>query len=341
MNPEVRIVHCHAEGEVGDVIISGVDAPPGSTLWDQSRFIAEDTRLRNYVLNEPRGGVFRHVNLIVPAIDPRAAFGFIIMEPEDTPPMSGSNAICVATVALETGIVEMTEPHTYFTMEAPAGLVNITAECANGKAVSITVENVPSFVVQQQVPLEISGFPTLVVDTAFGGDSFVIADAQSLGFTLHPDEAADLVNIGISLRTAANEQLGFHHPQLPDWQHVSFAFLTGPLEQVPGGWTSRNTCVINPGKLDRSPTGTGCSAWMAVLHQRGILAKSDRYVGRSIIDSTFTGRVSRETTVGSLPAIVPTIQGRAWVYGETTWCLDPSDPWPLGYRLTDTWPDVR
>jgi proline racemase len=100
----ISIVSCHAEGEVGDVIVGGVAPPPGDTLWAQSRFIAMDQRLRNFVLNEPRGGVFRHVNLLVPAKDKRAQMGFIIMEPEDTPPMSGSNSICVATVLLDTGI---------------------------------------------------------------------------------------------------------------------------------------------------------------------------------------------------------------------------------------------
>ena len=101
----IHVVSAHAEGEVGDVIVGGVTPPPGATIWEQSRFIASDESLRNFMLNEPRGGVFRHVNLLVPPKDPRAATGWIIMEPADTPPMSGSNAICVATVLLETGIV--------------------------------------------------------------------------------------------------------------------------------------------------------------------------------------------------------------------------------------------
>lgn len=341
MMAPIRIVHCHAEGEVGDVIVQGVAVPPGDSVWEQSRYIAEDRTLRSYVLNEPRGGVFRHVNLIVPATDPAAAFGFIIMEPEDTPPMSGSNAMCVATVALETGIVPMTEPTTEFTMQAPAGLVPITATCRNGKAESIALRNLPSFVVRSQAPIEIAGYPTLMVDTAFGGDSFVITDARTLGFAITPDEAADLVDIGIAVRHAANEQLGFTHPELSEWQHCSFAFLTGPIEPIAGGLTSRNACVINPGKLDRSPTGTGCSALMAVLHHRGMLQQGERYIGRSIIDASFTGVISDLTRVGNLPAIVPTIEGRAWIYGETTWRLDPSDPWPGGYRVADTWPSPR
>ena len=114
----IHIVTCHAEGEVGDVIVGGVAPPPGETVWQQSRFIATDRTLRSFVLNEPRGGVFRHVNLLVPPRDPRAQMGWIIMEPADTPPMSGSNAICVATVLLETGILPMQEPETRLVLEA-------------------------------------------------------------------------------------------------------------------------------------------------------------------------------------------------------------------------------
>jgi proline racemase len=140
----VQVVGCHAEGEVGDVIVGGIAPPPGDTLWEQSRFIAADQKLRSFVLNEPRGGVFRHVNLLVPPKDPRAAMGFIIMEPEDTPPMSGSNSICVSTVLLDSGIVPMTEPRTRLTLEAPGGLVEVVAECRNGKAERITCPPSPT-----------------------------------------------------------------------------------------------------------------------------------------------------------------------------------------------------
>ena len=174
----IHIVSCHAEGEVGDVIVGGVAPPPGETLWEQSRFIASDGALRNFVLNEPRGGVFRHVNLLVPPKDPRAQMGFIIMEPEDTPPMSGSNAICVATVLLDSGILPMQEPETQFTLEAPGGLIAVTADCRDGKAERISVENVPSFADRLDAPLEVSGLGTLSVDIAYGGDSFVIVDAR-------------------------------------------------------------------------------------------------------------------------------------------------------------------
>src|SRR5580698_9125988 len=162
----IHVVTCHAEGEVGDVIVGGVAPPPGETLWEQSRFIAKDGALRNFVLNEPRGGVFRHVNLLVPAKDPRAQIGFIIMEPEDTPPMSGSNAICVATVLLDAGILPMQEPQTHLTLEAPGGLIEVVADCSNGKAERISVQNVPSYADKLDAMLEVEGFGALKVDIA-------------------------------------------------------------------------------------------------------------------------------------------------------------------------------
>ncbi len=176
----IHVVSCHAEGEVGDVIVGGVSPPPGDTLWEQRKFIETDDSLRRFVLNEPRGGVFRHVNLLVPPKDPRAQMGMIIMEPADTPPMSGSNSICVATVLLDTGIVPMTEPETQLLLEAPGGLVKVTAACRDGKAHRITITNVPAFVDQLEVPLEVPGLGTLTVHTAYGGDSFVIVDAEAL-----------------------------------------------------------------------------------------------------------------------------------------------------------------
>ncbi len=336
---QVSIVGCHAEGEVGDVIVGGVEPPPGATIWEQSRWIAADRTLRDFVLNEPRGGVFRHVNLLVPPKHPEADMGFIIMEPEHTPPMSGSNSICVATVLLDTGILPMTEPVTRLTLEAPGGLVEVVAECHDGKAERITVTNVPSFAAAIDATLEVDGLGTLNVDTAYGGDSFVLVDAAALGFGLTPDEARELAAVGVRITQRANEQLGFSHPDNPEWRHISFTQLAGPLERDESGTlTMRNTCVIDPGKLDRSPTGTGLSARMAALHARGHMAVGDRLVMRSIIDSEFRGTITAETTVGDRPAIVPSISGRAWITGRYEHTLDPTDPWPRGYRVADTWP---
>ncbi len=337
----LQLVNCHAEGEVGNVIIGGVAPPPGDSLWQQAEWIARDGRLRRFVLNEPRGGVFKHVNLLVPAKDPRAAFGFIVMEPEHTPPMSGSNSICVSTVLLDSGILPMTEPVTEFILEAPGGLVAVRAYCENGKAQSIEIHNVASFADQLDVTIEVEGMGSLVVDTAYGGDSFVLVDARALGFDLLPDEAADLAAAGTRITAAANEQLGFVHPTNPAWAHISFCEFCLPLFDEDGIPVSKNTVAIDPGKLDRSPCGTGCSARMAVLHAKGLMGVGDRMIGRSIIDSRFDCAIVEEVTLGERRAIVPSIRGRAWITGTQQLMLDPEDPWPEGYRVSDTWPLKR
>lgn len=336
----IHIVGCHAEGEVGDVIVGGVAPPPGETLWDQSRFVDRDGSLRNFVLNEPRGGVFRHINLLVPAKTPGTQMGWIIMEPEDTPPMSGSNAICVATVLLETGILPMTEPITRLSLEAPGGMIDIVATCRDGKVEKVRFTNVPAFVQSLGVPLEISGMGSVVVDTAYGGDSFVIADAHGLGFRVVPDEARDIAEIGMRLAAAANEQLRFHHPTNPDWTHFSFAQIAAPTYREDGVLQGASAVVIRPGKIDRSPCGTGCSARMAVLHAQGELRPGDHYVGHSIIGSRFECRLQAETRIAEQPAILSTVSGRAWITSIQQSLLDPSDPYPGGYRIADTWPGL-
>ncbi len=333
----IHVVSAHAEGEVGDVIVGGVTPPPGDTIWEQSRWIARDQTLRNFMLNEPRGGVFRHVNLLVPPKNPQADAAFIIMEPEDTPPMSGSNSICVATVLLDSGILPMTEPETHITLEAPGGLVRVRAECRNGKAERIFVQNLPSFAAKLDAKLEVDGLGTLIVDTAYGGDSFVFVDAQALGFALTASEAHDIATLGVRITKAATEQLGFSHPDNPDWRHISFCLFAGQVSREGHELRAGAAVAIRPGKVDRSPTGTALSARMAVLHTRGQMGLEDRLTAVSLIGSTFAGRILGTTTVGGHPAILPEISGCAWVTGTHQHMLDPSDPWPTGYQLSDTW----
>ena len=334
----IHIISCHAEGEVGNVIVGGIAAPKGDSLWQKARWIDQDQKLRQFVLNEPRGGVFKHVNLLVPAQNPKAQQGFIVMEPEHTPPMSGSNSICVSTVLLDTGLIEMKEPITEFILEAPGGLVPVKAYCEDGKAKSIEINNVASFADQLGVFVEVEGLGTLKVDTAYGGDSFVVINAHDLGFEIKPDEAKDISDVGSKITAAANQQLNFTHPTNSEWSHISFCQMALPIFEKEGVKISKNTVVIDPGKLDRSPCGTGCSARMAILYAKGELRKGDRMIGRSILDSRFDCSIVDETMVGDKKAIIPSIRGRAWITGTHQLMLDPEDPWPEGYRLSDTWP---
>jgi proline racemase len=295
-----------------------------------------DDSLRRLLLREPRGSVAVHANLIVPSLRPECAAGYIIMEPTEYPPMSGSNTICVATVLLETGMVEMREPETTLRIEAPAGVVEVTATCRAGRCESVELTNVPCFVDRLDARLEVEGVGTISVDVAFGGMWYAIADAHELGFELEPSEAREVSSVGESIRAAAREQLPCMHPENPEIAGVSIVQIAEPWQGV--GAVTKNAVVVSPGRLDRSATGTGLSARMAVLHARGVMRVGDAMTHASVIGSTFDGRIVSETSVGDRPAIVPAIRGSAWITGITQVMLDPSDPFPEGYVVADTWP---
>ena len=332
----LTVVGCHAGGEVGNVVVGGVLPPPGGTVFEQMRALAADDSLRRLLLREPRGSVAVHANLVVPSSRPDCAAGFIIMEPTEYPAMSGSNTICVATVLLETGMVEMQEPETTLRLEAPAGVVEVRAACRDGRCESVELTNVPCFADRLDAPLEVGGLGSLVVDVAFGGMWYAIADAHALGFALEPAEARDLSLAGERIRAAAREQLPCAHPENPEIAGVSIVELAEPWQGV--GKVTRNAVVVAPGRLDRSATGTGLSARMAALHARGLMKAGDAMTHASVLGSTFDGRIVSETTVGGRAAIVPAIRGSAWITGVTQVVVDPTDPFPEGYLLTDTWP---
>ena len=332
----ITVVGCHAGGEVGNVVVGGVLPPPGATVFEQMQALRADDSLRRLLLREPRGSVAVHANLIVPSQRPECDAGYIIMEPTEYPAMSGSNTMCVATVLLETGMVEMQEPETMLRLEAPAGVVEVRAECNDGRCTSVEITNVPCFADRIDAALEVDGLGTLTVDVAFGGMWYAIADASALGFALEPSEARELCAVGERIRVAAREQLPCVHPENADIAGVSIVQIAEPWQGV--GAVSKNAVVIAPGRLDRSTTGTGLSARMAALHARGSMRVGDTMTHASVIGTTFDGRIVAEATVGARPAIVPAIRGSAWITGITEVFVDPDDPFPEGYLLSDTWP---
>src|SRR5215211_2234004 len=332
----LTVVGCHAGGEVGNVVVGGVLPPPGKTVFEQMQALARDDSLRRLLLREPRGSVAVHTNLLVPSQRPECDAGFIIMEPTEYPAMSGSNTICVATVLLETGMVRMEEPETTLRLEAPAGVVEVRAACRDGRCESVELTNVPCFADRLDAPLELEGRGTIAVDVAFGGMWYAIADAHALGFALEPAEARELSLMGERIRAAAREQLPCAHPENAEIAGVSIVQLAEPWQGI--GAVSRNAVVVAPGRLDRSATGTGLSARMATLHARGLMRAGDSMTHASVIGSSFAGRIVEETTVGGRRAIVPAIRGTAWITGVTQVLLDPDDPFPEGYLLSDTWP---
>ena len=290
----ITVVGAHAEGEVGRVVTGGVLPPPGDTLFAQREYLrTEDDGLRKFLLFEPRGGAFCHANLIVPPKDPRAQAGFIIMEATDYPPMSGSNTMCVVTVLLETGMIEMVEPETRLTLETPGGLVEAVVVCRDGKCESVAVTNVPCFVVELDALVEVAGQGTLSVDIAYGGAFFAIVDSGAMGFALNRSEARELVEMGEIIKAAVVEQHPVVHPENSDIHTVTFTEFAAPLElDAEGRKSGRNAVVISPGKIDRSPCGTGSSARLAVLHALGDIAVGETFLSRSLIDTEFRCRIT-------------------------------------------------
>lgn len=332
----ISVVGCHAEGEVGDVIVGGVLTPAGATMFDKMRAMErEHDHIRRLLMCEPRGSVARHLNLIVPATRADCDFGVIIMEPTEYVPMSGSNLICTITVALETGIVPMRAPTTEVTVDTPAGPVKAVAKCHDGKCQSVEFGNVPCFVDKLDAVIDVAGVGSVTLDVAYGGMFYAIVDATKLGYAVTPDEARELAVLGEKVRLAAREQLDVVHPGNPGIRGVSIVQLNRPFEGA--GQTTRNTCIVAPGRSDRSPTGTGTCARMAVLHARGQMKVGDHMYHESIIGSRFKGTIAGETTIAGRPAILPRIEGRAWITGFHTYCLDAGDPYPEGYVVADTW----
>lgn len=344
----ITAIDLHADGLPGRVITGGVDTPPGDTMLDKARYLehhADD--LRKLMLREPRGYPGSCCNLVLPSSNPSAQFGYVIMEHVEYPAMSGTNTICVATALIETGMLEVREPITTFTLEAPAGLIGIRATVENGKATSITFRNVPAFAAHLGVPVEIPGVGTVDVDIAWGGMFYAIADASRFGLELTPDEGRDIVRFGEMLTLATREQYPVRHPVDPTLAGVTISQLSAPARSPDND--RRNAVTMSTGAsswdrpnsftgvIDRSPCGTGTSARMAVMHARGELGIGELFRHESVVDTVFSGRLIDTVRLGDITAVVPEITGHAWITGFADYVLDPTDPFPTGFTVGDIW----
>jgi proline racemase len=330
----MNIVTCHAEGAIGHVMTGGIGDVPGDTMFDKKQYFEKNLdHLRKLVLLEPRGAITHSVNIVLPSNHPDALLGYLIAEATQLPEMSGSNTICVATVLLETGMVEMTEPQTELVLESAAGLIRLTCTCQDGKVTGVTIVNQPAFVYEQDAIIEVPGIGPLRTDVAWGGMAYAIVDAADVGLRLTPDEDEQICRLGQAIKAAAAEQLTAVHPENPEFAGITQTEFTGPLREVDGVLRSRNAVVVSPGYIDRSPCGTGTSARLALMHARGEIEPGQRFVHESVIGTTFRSRVEELTTVGPYPAVVPSFTGQAWITGMSQVGLDPSDPFFEGFTL--------
>lgn len=344
----ITAVEAHAEGEGGRVITGGMPHLKGNSVLEKMQYMqAHHDDIRLLMLREPRGNPALCCNVIVPPCDPSADAGFIIMEQTEYAPMSGSNAICVTTVLLETGIVPMVEPVTTLRLEAPAGVIEVKAICKGGKVERVEFMNVPAFAAHIGVPLDVHGFGRVSVDIAWGGMWFVLADGAQFGIDPTAENGGTVVRAIEAMRAAAVEQYPVAHPVHPELKGPTIGALTadptdpatdgrGAISVSSGAFDPQRPEALS-GALDRSPCGTGTCAKLAVLHAKGLLAVGEDYVNAGPLGTTFTGRIERVTKVGPYDAIVPSLSGRGWISGVSQYMLDPTDPFPEGFTIGDIW----
>jgi proline racemase len=324
-------VDSHTEGMPTRVITSGVGPIPGSTMLERKlRFEEHLDHLRLLLMREPRGHGAMSGAILQPPLRDDADWGVVFIEVSGCLPMCGHGTIGVATVLVETGMVEVREPETVVRLDTPAGLVEARVAVQGGRARSVSLRNVPSFLLERDRSVSLNG-PRLAYDMAFGGNFYALLPASSAGLEVDPARAGELIDRGLEIMAAINESQRPVHPadaRISGCRHVVF---TAPGEDGPR--SQRSATSIHPGWLDRSPCGTGTSAKLAQLHARGELGVGEEFVNRSVIGTRFSGRIVEETQVAGLPAVVPEISGRAWITGMGQYLLDPEDPFPAGFAL--------
>jgi proline racemase len=330
----VTMVEAHAEGEVGRIVTAGVLDVPGRTIADKLKHLNEvDDSLRRFLVFEPRGAAQMSTCLLFPPTRPDADVGFIILQPDKAHAMSGSNSICLTTVVLETGILPMQEPETIVRIDTASGLVTARAQCRNGKCERVTLTMNPSYAHALDVSVEVAGFGRVKVDIAYGGVFYALIDPEQFGLEIKPDQARRLVDAGTAVHRALNAQLNVVHPEIPEINGIAYTMFVG---RNSGGELVGAT-IMPPGRIDRSPCGTGNSARLAVAAARGLARPGDIFTARSIIGSAFEVTYAAETMVAGRPAVQPVISGRGWIHGIHQIGVDPSDPFPQGYWVSDTW----
>jgi proline racemase len=327
----IAAVDSHTEGMPTRVITGGVAPIPGATMAERrEHFLAHLDDLRLLLMREPRGHGAMSGAILQPPTRPDADWGVLFIEVSGCLPMCGHGAIGVATVLVETGMVEVTEPETVVRLDTPAGLVQARVAVRDGRAGAVTLRNVPAFLHARDRTVEVPGRGPVSFDMAFGGNFYALLPAAAVGLEPVPEQAQQLIDAGAQIMEAINGSAAPVHPadaRIAGCRHV--------VLHAPGadGADARAATSIHPGWLDRSPCGTGTSARLAALHARGELATGQAFVNESVLGTRFTGRVVEQTSVGGLAAVVPEISGRAWITGSGEYLLDPSDPFPAGFAL--------
>ncbi|HEX2910207.1 MAG TPA: 4-hydroxyproline epimerase [Chloroflexia bacterium] len=329
----ISAVDSHTEGMPTRVVTAGIGPVPGPTMFEKKRYVEENLdHLRRLLMFEPRGHGSMSGSILLPPTDPEADLGVVFIEVSGCLPMCGHGTIGTVTVALETGLVKAVEPVTRLVLDTPAGLVTAEATVESGKVKKVKIKNVPSFLYKRDVQVDVPGLGPLTLDIAYGGNFYGILPARAVGMSLKRSETGRLIEAGMRVMEAVGQQVELRHPVNPQINEIKHTIFTGPASESTGA-DAKAAVVIYPGTLDRSPCGTGTSARMAQLHGRGELPLNQPFIHESFIGTTFTGTLVEETQAGELTAVVPTIEGRAWITGIQQFVLDPTDPFPAGFLI--------
>jgi len=328
----ITAVDSHTEGNAERVVIGGIPPIPGRTMLEKMKYVHDNwDHLRRFLLHEPRGHSAMYASFITEPTVKGADLGVIYMEPGGYATMCGHGTIAICTVLLETGIIKVQEPVTEIVLDTPAGIVRAKVAVEDGSAKAVTIQNVPSFLYKADVEVEVPTLGRVELDIAYGGNFFAILPAERVRLEIKPERLDEIVPCGMKIWNAVNEQVEVQHPEKPEIDFVSYVLFSAEATHPKA--TMKNTTVVPPGQVDRSPCGTGTSAKMAILHAKGELSLNEEFVHESIIGSLFYGKLIEETTVGPYPAVVPTITGSAYITGIQQFVLDPEDPFPAGFHL--------
>ena len=328
----IRTIDSHAEGEPLRVILDGFPQPEGATVLERRRYArARLDHLRRSLMWEPRGHADMYGCLIMPPVTPEADLAVLFLHNEGFSTMCGHGIIAATTTLIEAGILPSTGGLTEVGIDTPAGFVRAVAACEEGRVTEVRFENVPSFALELDAAIRVPGFGRVAFDTAFGGAFYAYVDAGSIGLELTPDNADALIRAGRAIKEAVAARGGIDHPDEADLSFLYGTIFTG--EAVEDGHHSRHVCVFADGEVDRSPTGTGVSGRLALLHARGELGQGQEILIESIVGGRFSGRITGTAAVGPHPAIIPEVGGRAFLTGRHEFVLDPSDPWRDGFLV--------
>ena len=330
----LQLIDVHCEGEVGKIVTSGFPTIPGETIMQKMDWVnTHGHSIRKLLTLEPRGALAGSVNVLLEPTCPEADAGFFVLQADQAHAMSGSNSICMVTALLETGKVEMQEPETVVTLDTAAGLVRATATCKDGSCERVRLEMTPAFVDTLDAEIDTEEWGRIRYDIGFGGVFYAIVDVHQLGLTIEPAQARELAAAGAKLVGLIRDVHPVSHPEIPEIKDVAYVmFRSRDKDDAVRTWTT-----LWPGRVDRSPCGTGSNVNLATMHARGLVKPGDELVSRSIIGSEFKVQLLEETKVADKIAIRAAVSGRAWIYGTQQIGLDPDDPFPEGFVVSDTW----